>query len=1362
MKKVRGFLFFALLLSGIFASGRECAAAPFKVFTKESYPLEDTILTGVEPNVMFFLDTSSSMAMSMKGELPTFINNDATMQAMYPLMRDANRRAEMLRNAAYGTGARPVSESATGTRTIAENLAARKTSGGIPNTGTEKTGWASDSNQTSRKVGYTRWGRDLDNENNIIGNLNCYYTPDPGRPYLLTFRDRNWANWNGQGAPPKANGDGLGDALSHQVTAIDMPVALRAYLPGGANYGQRITNPDLIKYLVPNDSKMYQMKLVLWRLLDREYAQTLAGMRIGAAGNYFDYSTSVNRGPMYRRGPYFGSHGAGTNEGEGTTYLGGDTFNFRATHNGSANQTIAFPHGTAAEAYSGIIGGDYGAAEVVYASVLSTYTTGDATTQRHGARAYMRVPFDYMYTYNKEDGNYYPTDSLIAFRELIDGVEQYNTSVNDANRMVNEELVAGGTAQLATSFYGRDNFHATAHNGSNNAALDNRYAIDYAKGVVTNRELWTGSGGGRGILAKRIRNSEGLMTGTALGSVIDFFSPFGGTNGLTFTQNPTEANDVRGYFPVTGSCQSNWLVVFTGGNDQSLPGRDSLDALKNLYLNSKTMRGRQWDGSKWVHREFTMDSPIRTIFVGLMPPATEYENPDDPDDAMDLGVKRLRKKITKMAWAGQPLSNGDPDRTKQPYFADNVSDLIQTLQSILLQIRAERFASGAPLVLPLYDTGDEKALFAASYNINMSKQWEGTFHKYIVSTDVTVPSVLDWRAEQKMAEKGGNRAVYTSTGMEGEASTSVSALKDIASDAFKTLTGVTSHETDFRNWLITYPGEAGILGDMEHSGITVVNSVNPWRIYIQTNRGVLHSLDYENGDEEWAFIPPNILQTRLWAQKFDPYVGAWYDGDGSAATRPMSMPLALLDGMLATGNARDDVNGGYRTLMIGNLGWGGNGFYAMDVTSPGATPRFLWAVENVRYNEPESNPLDGIKRWGDAAGGNVNEYNYSDLGLTLSAAEIRVTSDDDGGVGILAGGLGYNYGSDSQGKAFYFFDPNDASIIRTITGTTGFLAPPGRTLGMGVAPIFYVLNSSNNTTKEFFTGDSEGNVLYCDMQGAPSTWNMKSIFQLRTVTAPDRPVAITKAFEIGTQRNVRWLFGGTADLMVPDSGAAVPERKLTNAEQFIFGLNLTENPNLAGNADTPLSTTSLVALKYMADSIFPAWSGAETGDQVSVPTDAKGWRLRLRPQVIHATEPTNPEYVTTSPFLYQGVLYVSTFIARTRQPEDDEKCPELGDSKLYALDPTTGKSAWTSGQQAVVFDNIKISGISAVNGRLFLGVKVLRSGALNALNDKSDIAGFRTHADGTTIDIGAMGDAGASAPDVPYNIPLLQYWKERF
>ena len=167
-----------------------------------TYPMEDSYGATLDPNVLFLLDTGSPMVMSPLGRLPT-VDTDLNPW----------ERAAMLADCTYGAGGRPFNENA------ANN--------------------------------FTRFGRDLIASNNIIGDPFCYYTPDPAKPYFLTFKDRNWANWNGTGAPP------------NDVNGVAMPSNLRAYLPGGGSAGSPVPLLLANQYLVTNDSRMYQMKLVL-------------------------------------------------------------------------------------------------------------------------------------------------------------------------------------------------------------------------------------------------------------------------------------------------------------------------------------------------------------------------------------------------------------------------------------------------------------------------------------------------------------------------------------------------------------------------------------------------------------------------------------------------------------------------------------------------------------------------------------------------------------------------------------------------------------------------------------------------------------------------------------------------------------------------------------------------------------------------------------------------------------------------------------------------------------------------------------------------------------------------------------------
>ncbi|MDR1874245.1 MAG: hypothetical protein LBQ90_04425, partial [Synergistaceae bacterium] len=170
------------------------AADSFRAIPKEAYPSEDSMSAGVRPNLLFLLDTGSSMIFTPTGILPD--ENDGRTEPM--------RRQLIDQGATYGSGARPYTEY-------------RK-------------------EMTDAKS--QRYGRDLLPENNIIGDPNCYYSPYANKPYFLTFRDVNLANWNGAGSPPKGT----------------MPAELLTYLPGRANAGKPVPS-KYNDYLVPNDSR---------------------------------------------------------------------------------------------------------------------------------------------------------------------------------------------------------------------------------------------------------------------------------------------------------------------------------------------------------------------------------------------------------------------------------------------------------------------------------------------------------------------------------------------------------------------------------------------------------------------------------------------------------------------------------------------------------------------------------------------------------------------------------------------------------------------------------------------------------------------------------------------------------------------------------------------------------------------------------------------------------------------------------------------------------------------------------------------------------------------------------------------------
>jgi Tfp pilus tip-associated adhesin PilY1 len=622
-----------------------------------------------------------------------------------------------------------------------------------------------------------------------------------------------------------------------------------------------------------------------------------------------------------------------------------------------------------------------------------------------------------------------------------------------------------------------------------------------------------------------------------------------------------------------------------------------------------------------------------------------------------------------------------------------------------------------------------------------------------------------------------------------------------------------TRSTNFVNWLHRYLYESeglvddstGILGDMIHSGITVVGRPRHKTlsedatirnrdavVYAQTNRGVLHAFNYMTGHEIWGFIPPSIFQYRLKNLKFDS-LGGWIDGN--ALTRIRSNPMVLLDGMLI---ARDVVHqNSVNTLLLGYLGHGGNGFYAMNISrmdSSTKDPVFEWAIENARYDNTGSAGMSAVKRWGKAADGGVGDgYDYRDLGLTIVPGVCFTPANVDNTIGVLPGGLGHRLGlgGDTQGKAFYFFNPTNGSIIKRIDSSsntaTGFEALPSTVLGMGISPIIYQENNSGKATT-FYTADSEGNILRCDTTDSVSNWKLKNIFQLRTLgrtiayegsiatpPAENLPISIPRKMILARARNGHsWLFGGTSDLYAPGSDSS-DARKIINGEQFIFGLN-TNNIQNAGATERNQGMRPYVSvfnkrmrnLPYYAEGIpaeYRIYGRAYSYDDrigVEYGKEDYGWLLRLRPKINAFTE---AEYLSADPYLMNGVLYMATFIP-LYAPTTDKVCANIGIGKLYALDPSTGLSVMPD-RASVFLENVKIAGISGIpsEGRLLLSVKELRTEANRIIFDKFNNASEIGNA---LFMVDALGgkpvdpDSGPAEFDMEELVPIIEYWREKF
>jgi type IV pilus assembly protein PilY1 len=198
--------------------------------------------------------------------------------------------------------------------------------------------------------------------------------------------------------------------------------------------------------------------------------------------------------------------------------------------------------------------------------------------------------------------------------------------------------------------------------------------------------------------------------------------------------------------------------------------------------------------------------------------------------------------------------------------------------------------------------------------------------------------------------------------------------------------------------------------------------------YVGANDGMLHAFDASNGDEVWAYIPTMVIP------KLYRLADKNYGNDHQS----------YVDSSPVTG---DIYAGSWKTILVGGLGAGGRGYYALDITDPNS-PRALW------------------------------EFTDDNLGLTFGKPEITKLKD---GTWVVIFASGYNNVSPGDGRGrLYVVRADDGVLLRTIDTGAGSLATPS---GMAHIRAWVDRTDVNNTTLRVYGGDNIGNLWRFDVNG---------------------------------------------------------------------------------------------------------------------------------------------------------------------------------------------------------------------------------------------------------------------------------------
>lgn len=270
-----------------------------------------------------------------------------------------------------------------------------------------------------------------------------------------------------------------------------------------------------------------------------------------------------------------------------------------------------------------------------------------------------------------------------------------------------------------------------------------------------------------------------------------------------------------------------------------------------------------------------------------------------------------------------------------------------------------------------------------------------------------------------------------------------------------------------------YVGKAPYnFSDAGYSAFKAAQAGRAGTVYVAANDGMLHAFDGGSGQERWAYVPAMTMKN-MWRLA---------DKDYSVNHR------FFVDGPTSFSDA--NIGGAWKTILIGALGKGGRGIYALDVTNP-AAPAALWKFS------ADDNP---------------------NLGYTFGIPLVAKLSD---GTWVVVVASGYNnlpegssYPSADGGGYVFVLNAATGAVIRTISTGVGSIGTPA---GLAHLNIKYANYDTDNTAIRAYGGDLHGNMWRFDLEAGTAT----------KVAALGTSQPITVAPEIGEVDGMTALFFGT-------------------------------------------------------------------------------------------------------------------------------------------------------------------------------------------------------------------------------------------
>jgi type IV pilus assembly protein PilY1 len=785
---------------------------------------------------------------------------------------------------------------------------------------------------------------------------------------------------------------------------------------------------------------------------------------------------------------------------------------------------------------------------------------------------------------------------------------------------------------------------------------------------------------------------------------------------ITSTDEPSAPTEVSSDTSVNATTANNMIGQLEGtGNLPSACG-GNMGTCTSGRNNSYYMAGLAYDAhTKDIRTDLTGSQTISTYWLDVMEGQTylsknqywlaaKYGGFVVPGGFSPYAASNGVATLPDSAWwTTTELTPGGADKRPDNYFLANQADkMVDGLSKAFAKIVSENDgATTTAFSTPTAKVSTtDGASYAASYE---AKTWSGIVTGSSLTFDAngTPTSTMRWDARALLdATLPANRKIVTCCTSTGAAlpfqSTSLAAATlaartDYAS--FSNVPGVASQSA--ANYVAYLRGDRAqelgnggvyrrrpyLLGDVSGSKANPVGApsapyfdvTNPGYsaykrsqsarktvVYVGANDGMMHAFDgtlpgasacATCGTELFAYVPSftyrgsdnNAATTGLASYGNPSFVHHFF-----VDATPQSFDIDFKNTSGSTATTPD-----WRTIVIGGLGKGGKGYYAIDVTDPASwtnetsiASKVLWEFTDPRMG-----------------------YSYGDPSVVKTAKY--------GWVVIFTSG--YN---NSDGKGYFFIvNPRTGALLEAVATSEGSTTSP---LNMAHHTA-YVPDYTDFSSDAVYAGDLLGNVWRLNLTGAPSSYPApRKIAILTTSGGTPQPVTTRPLIEVDPISQKRYVLIGTGRLLADsDLGSTQRQSFYAIVDGGASAGAFYRTSTLPSGVSFPITRSALNANSDLLSGIGTA------------PTYPMGWYLDLGP-----ADGTVAERITVSPVSNVGIVGIGV-----NRP-GESACEPGGTSRVLAFRFGTGKSVLVDSANVLVAQSTVSRGLITDLGILSSGGKI--------------------------------------------------------